>query len=104
MPLNAYTDFVKQINLVDGNKIRFAESDTQFITMNKRTKPSPLNPGIALVRFQVLEILVRLGIKRYEESRPFFVMCAAGESKTKAGAVQRMLEENLYPYYGNFLS
>lgn len=71
VPLNAYTDFVKQINLVDGNKIRFAESDTQFITMNKRTKPSPLNPGIALVRFQVLEILVRLGIKRYEESRPF---------------------------------
>ena len=31
-------------------------------------------------------------------------MCAAGESKTKAGAVQRMLEDNLYPFYGNFLS
>jgi len=49
--LNGYTDFVKQINLVDGNIIKFAESDTQFITMNKRTKPSPLNPGVAIVRF-----------------------------------------------------
>lgn len=49
--LNCYTDFVKQINLVDGNIIRFATSDTEFITMNKRTKPSPLNPGVALVRF-----------------------------------------------------
>ena len=66
--LNCYTDFVKQIELVDGHTIRFAQSDTEFITMNKRTKPSPLNPGVALIRFQFLEVLMRLAFKRYEES------------------------------------
>lgn len=66
--LNAYTDFVKQINLVDGNIVKFAASDTEFISMNKRTKASPLNPGVALVRFQFMEILMRLSLKRYEES------------------------------------
>lgn len=39
--LNAYTDFVKQVNLVDGKIIAFATSDTEFITMNKRSKNTP---------------------------------------------------------------
>ena len=68
--LNAYTDFVKQIALVDGTTIRFAASDTEFISMNKRSKATAMNPGVALVRFQFMEILMRLAIKRYyEESK-----------------------------------
>ena len=90
IPLNAYTDFVKQIDLVNGKDIRFAESDTQFLTMNKRSKNSYLNPGVALIRFQFLEILVRLAIKRYEET---------GLTNSKAEAVKMMYERNLIPFY-----
>ena len=49
--LNCYTDFVKGIGLVDGKEVRFAESDTIFLTVNKRNKSTNLNPGIALVRY-----------------------------------------------------
>ena len=90
IPLNAYTDFVKQIDLVNGKDIRFAESDTQFLTMNKRSKNSYLNPGVALIRFQFLEILVRLALKRYEET---------GITNNKAEAVKLMYEKNLIPFY-----
>ena len=57
---------MKYIGLVDGKEVRFAESDTIFLTVNKRNKPTNLNPGIALVRYQFLEVLIRLALKRYE--------------------------------------
>ena len=56
IPLNTFTDFVKQADLVNGRDVKFAESDTQFLTLNKRSKNTYLNPGVALVRFQFLEI------------------------------------------------
>ena len=90
IPLNTYTDFVKQIDLVNGKDIRFAESDTQFLTMNKRSKNSYLNPGVALIRFQFLEILTRLALKRYDETNI---------SSTKAEAIKMMYEKNLLQYY-----
>jgi len=68
--LNCYTDFVKQIGLVDGNIIKFAASDTVFLSINKNSKATALNPGVALVRYQFLEIMMRLALKRYEESNP----------------------------------
>ena len=58
--------------------------------MNKRGKNSYLNPGVALIRYQFLEILTRLALKRYDET---------GISSTKAEAVKLMYEKNLYPFY-----
>jgi len=58
--------------------------------MNKRAKATYLNPGVALVRFQFLEILIRLALKRYEDT---------GLVKSKGEAVTMMLEKNLYPSY-----
>lgn len=90
IPLNTFTDFAKQIDLVNGKDIRFAESDTQFLTLNKRSKNSYLNPGVALIRCQLLEILIRLALKRYEETKI---------TESKATAVRMMYEQNLIPYY-----
>ena len=73
---------------MNGKDIRFAESDTLFLTMNKRTKPTNLNPGVALVRYQFLEILIRLSLKRYEDT---------GIAKTKGEAIKLMFERNLIP-------
>ena len=91
IPLNTFTDFAKQVDLVNGKDIRFAESDTQFLTLNKRSKNTYLNPGVALVRFQFLEILLRLAFKRYEETKMV---------ETKSEAVRMMINRNLLPYYG----
>jgi NLR family CARD domain-containing protein 3 len=91
IPLNCYTDFVKQIDLVNGKDIRFAESDTLFLTQNKRNKTSYLNPGVALVRYQFLEVLSRLALKRYEDTKL---------ANSKGEAIKMMYERNLYPFYG----
>lgn len=74
IPLNAFTDFInKNSGLVDGEILRFAESDTQFInvTKNNRPKVSMLSPANSLIRFQFLEIIIRLGIWRYFETGMF---------------------------------
>ena len=69
IPFNAYTDIVaKQLNLVDNKVVKYAESDTLFLTVNGNKK-TPLNPANALVRFQFLEILIRLGLKRYYDCK-----------------------------------
>lgn len=69
IPLNSYTEYVKGIKLVDGKEVKFAASDTEFISITKRTKKTNLNPGNALIRSQFLEILARLALRRYENSQ-----------------------------------
>lgn len=65
---NTYNEVViKQLALVDGSIVRFAESDTLFLSVNGNKK-TPLNPANALVRFQLMEVLMRIAFKRYYES------------------------------------
>ncbi len=65
IPFNGYNDTVaKQMSLVDNRSVKFAESDTLFLTVNGNKK-TPFNPANALVRFQFFEILIRLALKRY---------------------------------------
>lgn len=64
--------------------------------MNKTGGPVTfLNPGIALIRHQFLEILLRLAIKRYYDS---------GEANSNAEAIRMLFEYNLRPTYGKFAS
>lgn len=71
--------------------------------MNKRTKPSSMNPGVALVRFQLMEILMRLAFKRYEDSNIIInnIYFIAKETNNKAEAVKMMFEKNLLPNFSN---
>jgi hypothetical protein len=67
---NAYNKFaVKKIKLVDGKNIRFADSDILFLKVNGRNQIGA-NSMISLVRFQFLEILLKLALKRY-----YYSMC-----------------------------
>lgn len=65
IPLNFYTEFARVTDILSGKEISVSESDTLFLTMNKRTKASPLNPGTALIRFQFVEIIMRLALKKF---------------------------------------
>ena len=67
--LNQYTEFIKEdLKLIDGEHLNQADSDRYFITVNAN-KRGPLIPANALVRCQFMEILIRLGVKRYFESQ-----------------------------------
>ena len=90
--LNCYTDFVKQVCILDGKIINATTSDTEFRSINKRSKPTNLNPGVALVRFQLMEILMRLAFKKYDETK---------EAPSKADAIKMLYEKNLVPFYGH---
>lgn len=46
------------------------ETDTLFFTTNKREKASTLNPGNALIRYQFVEIMLRLALKYAKKNDP----------------------------------
>jgi hypothetical protein len=66
--LNSYTEIVKeQMSMVDGDNLKTADCDRMFITVNAN-KRTPLIPANALVRYQFLEILMRLAFKMFFET------------------------------------
>ena len=88
--LNQYTEFVKEkIKIVDGFKVNMADADRLFITVNAN-KRGPLIPANSLVRFQFMEILIRLAIKRYYES---------GDVPSEAEAVRQLITNNIQPEF-----
>ena len=48
---------------IRANNISITETDTLFFTTNKREKATNLNPGNALIRYQFVEIMLRLALK-----------------------------------------
>lgn len=63
LTLNSYTDYLKQAGVYKQKTVGFTDTDTMFFTINKREKPSNLNPGNAIIRYQFLEIMLRIGLK-----------------------------------------
>ena len=70
IPLNQYYEFVKQTGLLNNKGITVSEIDTIFLVLNKRYKKTDLNPGNALIRFQFLEALIKLGIRKANSKTP----------------------------------
>ncbi len=64
-----------------------SDADRFFITVNSGKK-GPLIPANALIRFQFLEIFLRMALKKYFES---------SEALTEWQAVEMMIENNLKP-------
>jgi hypothetical protein len=64
-----------------------SDADRFFITVNSGKK-GPLIPANALIRFQFLEIFLRMALKKYFES---------GDALTEWQAVEMMIENNLKP-------
>lgn len=83
---------MKTFNLIDNVVIKFATIDTAFLQIVRNSKASALNPGNGLIRYQFLEIIMRLAFKRYEESK---------EVATKLEAVQQFVQLNLKDSYQN---
>jgi hypothetical protein len=63
LTLNSYTDYLKQAGVYKNKTVNFTDTDTLFFTTNKREKPTFLNPGNAVIRYQFLEIMLRIGLK-----------------------------------------
>ena len=63
LTLNSFTDYLKYAGVYRNKNISITDTDTLFFTTNKREKVSLLNPGNALIRYQFVEIMLRLALK-----------------------------------------
>ena len=85
---NTYNEFfIKYLGLIDNKSIKYSEGDTLFLTVNGK-KQTPMNPATALVRHQFMEIILRLAIKRYYDTK---------QVKSEADAVKEAFREFLLP-------
>jgi hypothetical protein len=67
VPLNTYYEFAKQANWLNDKGITVSEIDSLFLMIKNRYQSNELNPNTALIRFQFLEILTRIGMKEHKK-------------------------------------
>ena len=63
--MNSYKEFLTRTEMIDGKLLKLSEIDLPFTATNKINVKMPFNPERALVRFQLLEIIVRVALEKY---------------------------------------
>jgi hypothetical protein len=71
---NCFQDLANGCSLVDGELLKLADLDLEFISTNAGIKNQALNPDRALVRYQVMEVLVRIAIQKYFKSKHYSIL------------------------------
>lgn len=86
---NSWTEFINQCGIIDGKTFNLAGSDLQFNISNyPGDRKDVYNPKASLVRFNFLEIIVRIGIVKYKDS---------GITDSFSSAIQFMMDQ-ITPY------
>lgn len=83
MGWNSFTEFVLSVNLPDRQRLTRADVDMTFFTSSGIGPPGPRNPKKFLCRFQFLDAVVRLALKRWQ---------GTGGSETPADAVRKLID------------
>lgn len=82
--MNAFSDFISSTKIMDG-RIRNTDIDLSFISTNGKDLKYPQVYERALVRFQFMEIMVRIAIDKYYKS---------GLTKTINESIRKLLIED----------
>ena len=92
VPLNQYTVFLQELDLIDNFNFKQADADRMFIAINTffEGKREALNPANSLVRYQMLELLIRVAMEKY----PLM--------PTEALSLEKVCEEHLLPKVSSF--
>lgn len=90
---NVFTDFLGKCNMIDDGTLKLKDSDLKFIATYTKTDPAmmknPRNPDRMLVRYQFLEIWVRLADQKFIQN---------GLASTFPEALEKTLNEHVLPY------
>ena len=62
---NAFNEIINLTNIVDGKDLKLSDIDLEFISTKAGNKNITLNPERWLVRYQLMEVLVRIAIHKY---------------------------------------
>lgn len=62
---NAFNEIINATDICDNKKLKLADIDFEFIVTKAGKKKIALNPERWLIRYQFMEIFVRLAIHKY---------------------------------------
>eukprot|EP00359_Climacostomum_virens_P009598 CAMPEP_0204913250 /NCGR_PEP_ID=MMETSP1397-20131031/11196_1 /ASSEMBLY_ACC=CAM_ASM_000891 /TAXON_ID=49980 /ORGANISM="Climacostomum Climacostomum virens, Strain Stock W-24" /LENGTH=869 /DNA_ID=CAMNT_0052084449 /DNA_START=77 /DNA_END=2683 /DNA_ORIENTATION=- len=92
--LNVFTEFANSFGLMDGVLMNLADLDFNLKgALFNEVKNNPRNPANSLVRYQFMEIIVRLALDKYLRKK---VVTSPSE------AVQKMLTEDMWPILSKY--
>ncbi|KAL4450444.1 hypothetical protein ABPG74_019342, partial [Tetrahymena malaccensis] len=65
--MNTFTDFINKTNIIDNLNLKLSDVDLKFVVTKTSTKikRNPRNPEKGLIRYQFMEIIVRLAEDKY---------------------------------------
>ena len=89
VPLNQYSMLLNEVNLIDPATFSTADADRMFIAVNAGIN-KPLNPQHALVRYQFLEILIKIAIEKYFKNNIV---------KSEIEALEKLFYDHLAKHY-----
>lgn len=62
---NAFNEIINLTNIIDGKDLKLSDIDFEFIATKAGNKNMVLNPERWLVRYQLMEIFVRIALDKY---------------------------------------
>ena len=74
--VNTYTEMISSCgDFIDGRTFKMSDLDLEFVATNAGSKANPRNPDRQLVRYQLMEVLVRLSMDKFYKSKLLFHIC-----------------------------
>jgi len=62
---------ISQTGIIDGNTTNLSDLDLEFVATNSGKKKTHLNPDRALVRYQMLEVITRIALRKFLSCKYF---------------------------------
>lgn len=89
-----FTDFINESNIIDGKSLKLSDVDIKFIaTLSSGEKNNQRNPERSLVRYQLMEVIVRIAEERYIKS---------GVAQNFSEAIEIALRDNFMPIFNKY--
>ena len=68
--VNTYTEMISSCgDFIDGRTFKMSDLDLEFVATNAGSKANPRNPDRQLVRYQLMEVLVRHSMDKFYKSK-----------------------------------
>ncbi|CAI2364389.1 unnamed protein product [Moneuplotes crassus] len=89
---NAFNEIVNATHICDNKRLKLADIDFEFIVTKSGNKKA-LNPERWLIRYQFMEIFVRLALHMYFKSKIV---------ETQSESVVKLMDEKIMPFFNKF--
>lgn len=90
---NAFNEIINATGIVDQNIIKLSDIDFEFIVTKSGAKKNEMNPERWLIRYQFMEVFVRIALHKYHKSK---------RVESQYEAVEKLWHEHLLPFFVKF--